>query len=264
MKNRYVLSFLLISGVVLHAMENKQNNGNASQSVQLVLPDWKSMHNRLEDDYQGYLKNRLKEYKKTYIITTSWNMDELVKVGEVITKQDAATLKSVIYTTRDEEDNVFLHYAVEKNDESTVQWILSSRQDDYSLEKRKDGQTPFDLCIKKLLPEVDEEKKVTVRKIFDMMLAHIAQYTTSGNQKSSCLSQIIDLQLKYIRVGTEFIVEQDLLQKLVPNNSELSLSNYYQKAQDEKGFTFAHALVEDPDKLFELIKKNYVSFAKDT
>lgn len=260
MKNRYIVSLLLVSSIALYAMENNHTN----VSAELEFPDWQRMHSVLQDKCQEKFKNRLKEYKKNSYpsVSSDWNMEDLVRDGKAITKQDDLTLKAVICATRDEEGNGFLHYAAEKNDEPTTEWHLELKNDNCNVVcvPNKQGQTPFEMCITKLLPEIDAEKKVIARKIFDKMLTYIAHCITCFDQKSSCLSHIINLQLKYVCAGIEFVVEENLLQKLVPTNS--SLSHYYQQAHDERGFTFTHAWIENSDKLSELLKKNYVSFEK--
>lgn len=258
MNNRYAVLLFLVSSIALYAMEDNHNYVTESQP----LPDWQRMYSTVEAKCHEKFKNRLQEYKKNhYPFATEWKMDSLVDIGKDITKQDDLTLKAAICVTSDEDGNTFLHYAAEKNDEPTVQWILSLNRDNYCLEKRKNGQTPFDICVKKLLPHVDEEQKVTARKIFDMMLTYIACCTMSAEQKSGCLAQVVGLQLRYVCAGSEFAVKQYLLQKLIPTNS--SLSYYYKQAHDEHGFTFARALLNNPDKLSTLIEHDYVSFEKD-
>jgi hypothetical protein len=252
MKNIHVLSILLCihsTGYGMHA-----------------LPDWKGVHQQLCVNYQNILKNKLEEYKKADISITPWSMHKLIKIGTTITKQGFLTLKSTIHIIRDAEDSTFLHHAVEKNDESTVSWISSKSNGFYLSLHRKNGQTPFDLCIKKLLPEIpNDATKAATRKIFDILAKNIAKNILSS-MKDRCLSQIIALQLKHKKYGTEFIVDQNLLQALMPRTPQKSLSNYYRDAQEEKdGYTFTHVFATQckADDLFELVKKDQISFEKD-
>lgn len=269
MKNKYVIPLLVVTSFSTYAMENKHSN-------QLV-PDWKDTREQLIATCKNNLSDRLKEYTKLYPVCDLWDMDKLITTGQTITKQDDETLKSYIYATRDEEGNTFFHYAAEKNYESTIDWFLSSGQNDGCLTVRVNGQTPFELCINKLLPNVShDETFITARNIFDKMLAYIVdmpEEIIDTNRKERCLLSIIALKLAYVCKGSTFKVKRNLLQKLVPNalvpnalvspRQELSLAYYYRQARDENGFTFAHALAGDPDKLAQLAKKKYVSFAKN-
>ncbi len=239
MKNIYILLLVLCTHSTTHGMH--------------ALPDWRGMHSQLCTDYKNILKNKLEEYKEADISITPWSMHKLVKIGTTITKQNFLTLKVAIHTICDKESNAFLHCAVEKNDESTVQWLSSGSNSFYFSRRGKNRQTPFDLCIKKLLPEIpNDATKATTRKIFNILTKKIL-----SNERDRCLSQIIVLQLKHKKYGSEFRVNQYL---------ETSLSSYYQKAQEEKdGYTFTHVFATQckADDLFELVKKDRISFKKD-
>jgi hypothetical protein len=254
-QNRYLKTRTPQKKSLLIPVTAKQNN-------QPALPDWKGMYSQLCIDYKNILKNKLEEYKKADISITPWSMHKLIKIGTTITKQNFLTLKSAIHTIRDEEGNVFLHHAVEKNDESTVSWLSLKSNGFYLSLHRNNGQTPFDLCIKKLLPEIpNDATKTATRKIFDILAKNIL-----SSSKDRYLSQIIALQLKHKKYGTEFIVDQNLLQALIPSSPQKSLSNYYRDAQEEKdGYTFTHVFATQckADDLFELVKKDQISFEKD-
>ena len=250
MKNIHVLSLILFIGSMAHAMEQ-----------QLALPDWKGMRKQLIGDYSKHLRNRLEEYKKTDISIVPWEMNTLVNDGKTITKLDATELKRAIRSVRDSQYNCFLHIAVDKDDEKTVRWLCSARRSFDLFKGNSSGETPLGLCIKKLLPGTVDN--VATQNIFTVLLNFATQWVLGGGVKISCLKSIIALQLAHAQNGSTFVIDQNMLQKLLPNYQQQSLSNYYKNAQDEDGQTFAHAFSDNPDKLFELVEKDYVSFAKD-
>jgi len=235
--------------------------------IPIALPDWRSVHRQLIGDYKKILRTKLEEYKDTDISITPWNMTKLLNIGETITKQDILNVKSILHTTYDNENNSFLHHAVEKNDESTVQWLAAQSNILYLSPHEKNGQTPFDLCIKKLLPEVpNNATKAITRKIFDILVKKVFL-----DEREHYLSQIIVLQLKHKKYGSEFKVDQYLLERLVvPHALKKTLSDYYRDAQrdaqeEKDGYTFTHVFATQckADDLFELVKKDQVSFKKD-
>jgi hypothetical protein len=266
MKSIYIFSALICINATLHAME--QNN-------QLALPDWKGIHNQLINDYKDILKTKLEEYKKSDISIAPLNMDELFKVGTIITKFNHSYLVyNLFLNTHDKQTNSFFHIAVEKNDIPTVKWLSPRIMNNQYLTTNNDGKTPFDLCIKKLLP-YDIYKRASeiaiARQIFDIMLSGIGKLRINPHLKEKCLTATINLQLNYAAYyGTPcFKVDPDLLTKLLKAErleKEPSLiSRFYKEAKNESGSTFAHifVLLLRPDELFKLVKKDHVSFAKD-
>ena len=83
-QNKYLKTRTPKQKLQLSPVTNKQNN-------QPALPYW-GMHSQLVNDYKNILKNKLEEYKKADISITPWSMDELVKVGQIITKVDKKVL----------------------------------------------------------------------------------------------------------------------------------------------------------------------------
>ena len=264
MKNMYIFSVLICINTTLHAME--QNN-------QLALPDWKGMHNQLCTDYKNILKNKLEEYKNTDFSTTPLNMKKLLKIGTIITKFSPSYLMYEIFlNTCDAQNNSFFHIAVEKNDISRAKWLSGKIGNGQYLTTNNDGQTPFDLCIKKLLPyDVDNRasERTIARQIFDIMLSDIGKLRIVPHLKEKCLTTIINLQLQWYGYGIPFNVDPDLLTKLLKAEKlekEPSLiSRLYREATLENGRTLTHVFVSHfkTDALFELVKKDQVSFAKD-
>jgi hypothetical protein len=229
--------------------------------IPIALPDWRSVHRQLIGDYKKILRTKLEEYKDTDISITPWNMTKLLNIGETITKQDILNVKSILHTTYDNENNGFLHHAVEKNDVSIVQWFAAQSNVSHLSPRGKNGQTPFDLCIKKLLPEVpNDATKAITRRIFDVLVRKTLSF-----KKEYYWSQISVLQLKHKKYGSEFKV--NLLEGLsLPDTIKKILSNYYRDAQEEKdGYTFTHVFATQckADDLFELVKKDQISFKKD-
>ncbi len=252
------------------------------QNNQLALPDWKGMHQSLVTDYQNILKTKLEEYKKTDINITPWNMDELVKVGQIITKVDKKILlNGYIYMTKDDEQhNYFMNIAVEKDDLSTINWLTTNDLPFFRF-YNKNKENPLDQCIKKLQPSANN--KPINRKTFDSMLTCMANQYSSANSgydkyKEKCLIDIIALQLQYTKFDKEFRVDQIVLMKLLPRpNKKLSLkdsirykrealSSYYKNAIDElDGSTFTHIFTaqQNPNVLCELIQRERASLIKD-
>ncbi|HLC06896.1 MAG TPA: hypothetical protein VJJ26_01785 [Candidatus Babeliales bacterium] len=277
MKSMYIFSILICINATLHAM--KQNN-------QLALPNWRGMHNQLCTDYKNILKNKLEEYKNDFSITPC-NMDELVKVGQIITKVDKKVLlDGYIYMTKDnyERHNYFMNIAVEKDDLSTINWLCANNPPFFRF-YNKNKENPLDQCIKKLLPSATNKpsNKIT-QQIFDSMLTCMAeQYLPADSgydtYKEKCLIDIIALQLRYTKFGRKFIVNSNALTKLLPKpkSKPLSLqlalkykrealSSYYREAIDKlDGRTFTHVFAsqQNPDALCELIEKKRASFAED-
>jgi hypothetical protein len=264
MKNTHILSILITVSTTIHAME--QNN-------QVALPDWRGTHQKLCTDYRDILKTKLAAYKKADITTTAWDMDTLITAGTIITKFDHSNIKyNIFLTTKDEHNNSFFHSAVEKNDVATVKWLSPRILNNQYLDTNNDGQTPLDLCIKKLLPN-DIYKRASemaiARQIFYSMLSDIGKLKIAPEIKEKCLTTIINLQLQWKGYGLPFNVDPDLLTKLLTAErleEEPSLMNrFYRKASYYDGRTFTHIPVYylHPDELFELVKKDQISFAKD-
>lgn len=155
-------------------------------------PDWQGTHKQLLNVYQDLLNRRLEEYKNTDIIQKPWNIDALVSAGRAITKQDDVTLKSIICATCDAVGNTFSHCAVEQDDEQTEKWCLSSAPDECCFAEREDGQTPFELCVNKLSPQVPHATRAITRTIFDTMFAHIASTNTYTHRKEQCVSSALN------------------------------------------------------------------------
>lgn len=277
------------------SMQNNHNTANASQKEkqpvapkqnnQLALSDWKGMHNQLCTDYQNILKNKLEEYKKTDISITPCNMDELVKIGQTITRRDKKDLLNFyIYMTKDDEQhNYFMNIAVEKDDLSTIEWLNANNPPFFRF-YNNNKENPLDQCIKKLLPSATNKpsNKIT-QQIFDSMFTCVAEQYLSADSgyntyKEKCLTDIIALQLRYTKFGRNFTVNSNVLAKLLPKSNEKlslarsigykreALSNYYKNAIDEEdGRTFTHAFVSEcnADELFELAQRDEISFEKD-
>ncbi len=253
--------------------QNEKQPIISAQTNQIALPDWKRMHAQLCAGYQNILVDTLEEYKKADITVMPWNMDELMHVGALVTKFDhSAVLHALVLKTKDEQNDSFFHRAVEKNDVPTVQWLSSRIQNNQYLDTNNDGQTPLDLCIKKLLP-IDvynrAQERTLARKIFDIMLSAIGKLRIAPELKEKCLTSIINLQLQWRGYGIPFHVEQDLLTNLIePEKLEQEpsfMNRLYREAKYSGDRTFTHVFIAQslPDDLFEWVKKGQVSFAKD-
>lgn len=286
MKNVSVLLLILSVCLTTHTME--QNN-------QLALPDWKSVHSQLVADYKDILKVKLEEYREADVATwtTAEKAKELSTIGAAITNYHVYELESIVGSTIDAHANTFLHYAVARKDAATVERLLFHGYNTQNVfAKNSNGETPFDLCIKNLLPSISSDQadqtaaskqifKTIVRdasslyfynRIAKKRVSDEAIWYRTDSEGIDCLKKIIDLQLKHARAGSDFSAYSKGLKKFVIRNraseeekkaGEETLALYYRQACDQNGYTFTRALIDNPDALFELAKKNYVSFEKN-
>ena len=252
MKSTHVLSFLLVTSTAIHAMENNQ------------LIDYRAIHKSLRDDYKNYATNRLKEYKKN----DSIDMNELIEVGNIMTKSKDVIQQLLHRDIKDEYEDCFIHIATRKSDMPLVEW-LCVQGDKNCVYVNADQEYPLDICIKQLLPTaIDSGTKS--RQIFDLMVPHIVKLSEYDDFKQLCLKKIITLQLKHKRCKSNFAINEELLQSLVPQALHAQrrsvLSTIYKETIDETdGSTLSHILVEqeNPDELYELAKADQISWLKN-
>jgi hypothetical protein len=252
MKNTHVLSLLLVTSATIHAMENNQ------------LVDYRAIHQQLRDDYKNYAINRLKEYKKS----DSIDMNQLIEVGNLMTKSKDVTEQLLHWDIKDEDKNCFMHIATKKSDVPLIEW-LCVQGDKNCVYVNADQEYPLDICIKQLLPTVIDSGAKS-RQIFDLMVPHIAKLSEYGEFKQLCLKKIIALQLKHKRCNSNFAIDKELLQLLASQTllaqQPSVLSIIYKETIDETdGSTLSHILVEqeNPDELYELAKADQISWLKN-
>lgn len=266
MKNRNVLSLLLVTSTALYAMENNPS-------------DYKAVHENLRTMYKNYVTKQLKGYKESGKI----DMNELLEAGKTITRSKDVTQQLLHRDIQDENNNSFIHIATEKKDIATVAWLLV--QGDKNFTYMNAGQQyPLDICIKQLLPlsadasgeflatdsSADSCHIIKSRQIFDVMVSHITRLSESEGFKKTCLKKIIELQLKHKRCRSNFAMDNELLQSLVsqePLAQQPSiLSSIYKEAVDDTdGSTLSYILVEqeNPDELYELAQADQISWIKN-
>lgn len=261
MNNHIFFLLLIYTTTLLHSME--QNEANQQT---LALPNITPICRALKNDYKIYLNSRLEEYKKTDV-----NMDELVAMSAIITGKKHSEFSSTsIHNVMDKEFNRFIHIAVQKADLPTVQWIYNNTPYNYTFfPTNKNGQSPLDLCIEQLSPDIIGEQKNTDRhKVLNATILYIGK-TPNYILRYQSLQKIINLQLSHKKNKMDFTFEPELLYYLVPQEElaqkESYLSKIYQKSADEDGNTFTHLLVGQdlPDELFQWIKQEHVSSAKN-
>ena len=252
MKSTHVLSFLLVTSTVAKAMENNQ------------LVNYRAIHQSLRDDYKNYAINRLKEYKKS----DSIDMNELIEVGNTMTKSKDVIQQLLHWDIKDEDQNCFMHIATKKSDVPLVEWLFLQGDKNF-VYVNADQEYPLDICIKQLLPTVIDSGTKS-RQIFNLMVPHIAKLSKYDKFKQLCLKKIIALQLKHKRCNSNFAIDKELLQSLVPQallaQQPSVLSLIYKETIDETdGSTLSHILVEqeNPDELYELAKADQISWLKN-
>ncbi len=254
MQNKIILSLLLATSTALYAMENNQ-----------PPVDYRAMHQSLRNDYKQYVINQLKAYKTS----DSIDMNELITVGNIMTKSKDVVQQLLHWDIKDEDRNCFIHIAVKKSDISLVEWLFM-HGDKNCVYINSDQEYPLDLCIKQLLPTaIDSGSKS--RQIFDLLVPHIAKQPVDYDEfKQLCLKKIIGLQLAHRKVNSNFVIDKELLQSLVPQvlltQQPSVLSVLYKETIDETdGNTLSHILVEqeNPDELYELAKADQISWIKN-
>jgi len=250
----------------------------ATQAL-VVVPDLQNIQNTLHNDYKNHLVVSLEHYKKA----NSFSQKELVSAARAIrainTGPNCYPVNSIandILATKDNQGNHFIHIAVDKEHTSVVEQLTGMRA--YSTTMRNDnGETAFDTCIKKM--SVQSTYTSTIVEILDVLLNGMVRISRSLEENrtflKTSLQKLIALQLEYKKLGKELLFKNELLLKLINNDiSEedertlaiILLSRSYQRTVDEtNGATFTHLLVQQelPDELFEWIKQERVSLAKN-
>lgn len=260
MKNRYMLLLLSVISTVVYAMENKS------------VVDYKAVHQQLRGFFKSYAIKQLKKYEEEDTI----DMNELIKVGDTVTKSKDVTAQLLHSDIKNEHDNRFIHIAVQKKDLTRVEWLLMKGDKNYVYINAAQ-EYPIDICIKQLQPKdsndqseqsmIDSSPKS--RQIFDLLISHIAKLSDYDEFKILCLKKIVALKLKHKRCKSNFLIEKELLQSLVPGTLDqqlLVLSTIYKETVDDTdGSTLTHILVEqeNPDELYELAKDDQISWMKN-
>lgn len=249
MKNRYMLSLLLVISTVVYAMENN-------------LPNYSEYHQRLRGMYKNCVITAVKKYAESGTI----DMDALIKVGNMVTKAQDVTAQLLHPDIKDEHDNRLIHFATQKKDLALVSWLITEHHDKNYVYVNKDQKYPLDICIEQLQPNVIDSNSNS-RQIFDLMLSDIAQLPSDHDDfKKICLEKIFTLKLNHKRGKKDFVIEEELLQSLAGGTLEQKssiLALIYQKTVDgTDGNTLTHMLVEqeNPDELYELAKAGQLSW----
>src|SRR5205085_7569098 len=105
MNRIYLLSLLACATISTHASEEQA----------LALPNWQAAHQTLCDDYNRYLKDQLELYKTSHV-----EMETLKNMAHVIKQTDPG---NKIFFMKDDQQNGFIHVAIEKEDKAAVSWL---------------------------------------------------------------------------------------------------------------------------------------------
>jgi hypothetical protein len=231
MKNKFFLSSLLIMNVTIYTMEDFSSEALCKIASQA-----------LETEYTKYAINKLEEYKKNGHI----DMNELVEMGHLITRPNNPTKQLLHQNIKDQNQNHFIHIATEKSDTSTVDWLFKNDDQNF-IHMNAHREYPIDVCIKQLSPSAFNSN---ARPIFDLIVRHTAKLSESKHDdfKQLCLKKIIKLQLDYAKCGQNFIVDEELLQSLIPKTvlaqQPSFLSMMYQEITDEDGNTLSSIIAK--------------------
>jgi hypothetical protein len=257
MKNMQLLSCLFFATIATHCMESSTNPWKKI--------DCNAVEKSLNNDYHNYLKNRLEAYKTTDF--TQQDMSNLQTMGNFITgKPDTHLLYNHI---RDEQGDSFITIAVKKPDLPIVNWCTAVGK--ARRISHEDFNTCITTCMRYLSPKEtnDSKRKNTydILKRLTLKRAHIAIIPAlqSKINRENLIKQLILLQLKHTKHNSNFVIEDELITQHLTSGendqSPIKLTDIYQQVTDKKGNTLSHIIVnnQNPDELWELITKEYVS-----
>jgi hypothetical protein len=241
----------------------------------IVVKSWgeiecKTQENKLEDNYKNYLLDSLKQYKK--LLNSQFTSDDrdymFATQKRMSNKLDLSKLSVMLHKDIvDEKGNNFVHIAIEKRDIESLRWLIDAMQHPLSI-ANKEEKEPIDLCIDLLKPEAKDSFKQSAHDMLEILTAGYDKINFERSHRIIFLKKIIQLQLEYIKQGSRFKLKDVLFTRFLASNSAekaIELSEIYQEVCDKEGNTFAHILVEQglSDMLYEFVKKDYITFAKN-
>ncbi len=265
MKHIQLFSCLLFTAIATHCMENQQNNQQAAPENPWKAINCQAIEKNLNDDYDSYLKQRLEDYKTNDF--TQQTMTDLQTMGNFITgKQNIGLPYNHI---RDKQGDSFITIAVKKRDVPIVNWHTTIIRRNYI--SQKDFNTCIATCMQYLSPkETDKTKRDTTYTILKRLTLKHGHYTIvpllrNKSDRKNLIKQLITLQIKHKRHSSNFVIEDELITQHLTSGendqSPIAIADIYQMIANKKGNTLSHLVVtsQDPDELWKLITKEYVS-----
>lgn len=212
----------------------------------------------LNDHCKTQLKSALEKYKNEEF--TPQDMDNLLEVLFFITGYDDSV--EYIHMSRDDEQNGFFQYALNKIDLPVVQWLIEKGNLNYHLEKECNDFVTF--CAEQLSPEIEDTKRKTAYNIVKNVIECYKEHTIFQSCRERFVEDIIILQLQHKALWTQFTIDEQLIIPFLiqdQTKASVELSSLYQTIRDKDGNTLAHIAVQqrDADELYTLMKKNYIS-----
>jgi hypothetical protein len=219
--------------------------------------NYNAIEKSLIDDCKIELKKRLAKYKANDVFMPQ-DMDNILGVINFITNGSENSI-DYIHCTKDDEQNGFFQYILEKLDLHNLQWFIAKGNIKHHTEKEFSNFVAF--CTEKLSPTIEQEK----RNIAYTMLKSIIEHYKTNNGFQACkeyyLQVMIMLQLQHRALATKFFIEEELLTPFLPLYELCHLYQITIDEHDNTGNTLAHIIVGqyDADELHKLMKKNYIS-----
>ena len=261
MKNVHIFSCLLLTSITAHCME--QNQIDFWKGI-----DYRAVEQSLQDNYKNYLKHNLELYKNG----AQANFDELIDMSNLMIGQSNGI--DFLRQTHDEQNNLFIHAAVNNRDLPAVQYLLTkdaANQWGSNIHK----QMAFDLCIEQLLPQAidnEQNKKSTSLEMLAQIINNMIKCIDHKELIKKCITKLISLELacyahqSSVNAFVKGTILEELLVKASDKNQPLSLNTLYQQITDqETGNTMSHVAVghQKADHLYGLITRDCVSPARN-
>lgn len=262
MKNKILLFYAIFTSITLHCCE-QQNQLNYINQI-----NCRKIEQTLSDNYITYARKCLEEYKITDY--TPQKMSDIISMGHYITGHSYFPYNCI----RDENGDSFIRIAVNKLDLPMINWQITQ----YGCHCIT--QEDFNYCIKQCINQIHPNK--TARNTDEKNIAYdILKILIAKNGKCSfyiydlhtkqyredLIKQLILLQIKHTKYQSMCPINKELLEEYTSINGDdqslILLKDMYQNITNKKGNTLSHVTVEsqNADELYQLINKNYVSFA---
>jgi len=245
-------------------------NTYAAEQQAVALPDWRAAHQTLCDDYTHYLKDQLEQYK-----TSPVTLETLSAMAQTI--KQTGPVNEIVFI-RDEQQNAFIHLAIEKEDTEMVTQLYKYAGWHLCNMANGDGKTPLDLCLAKLSPDnaiiSAAMCTITAQTLHEMTCMPDRTPATRRDLKKG-LKSVLAWHLAYQKQQKKLPLPaydsfyHQATRKICDGTTQdplALLASLYRKAADEAdGNTFTHFFIEQelPDELFEWIQKDRVSCAKN-
>jgi hypothetical protein len=262
MKNKVLLLYAIFTNIALHGSE-QQNQLNYINQI-----NCRKIEQTLSDNYITYARKCLEEYKTANY--TPQNMSNIISMGHYITGHSYFPYNCI----RDENGDSFIRIAVNKLDLPMIDWQITK----YGCHCIT--QEDFNYCIKQCINQMHPNKtaknadeKNIAYNILKILIAkqgknsfYICDLKTK-QYREHLIKQLVLLQIKHTKYQSMCPIDKELLEEYTTiddnDQSPILLKDMYQNITNKKGNTLSHVTVEsqNADELYQLMNKNYVSFA---